>query len=130
MAKKATSTKSANQNRAQKAKTLHEQNSKNRTESIEAIKATYRAERDGVVVQDILAKAKKWQSYHIKLAQDGVGARETGHKLVDGTKEVENYFLTNDEIAGEMKKAAGLQEMIDYIERQIAEPDPNPKVKK
>jgi hypothetical protein len=116
-------TRAANQTRAQKAKAVHQEKSKERANEQQTIKAQYVAARDGDIVQDVLAKAKKFQDYHKKLAQDGVGARRTGHKLVDGSEEVENYFLDKDERVSHLDKAAGLQELVDYLDRMIALPE-------
>lgn len=122
--------KTANLNRAQKAKALHDKKTKERLSNAKAVKALYLQEKESPLIEDILKKANGFIKYHVKLAQDGVGARKTGHKLTNGMDEVENYFFTNEEIAGEMKKAAGLQELVDYIERQIALPEDAPKAKK
>jgi len=102
-----------------KAQETHARKTKERAEEIAQVKHEWQNAKESPIVKDLLAKAKKYQAYHIKIAQDGVGARMTGHKLADGSAEVENYFLSNSEIAGEMKKAAGIQELVDYIERQI-----------
>jgi hypothetical protein len=115
--------KTANLNRAQKAKALHDKKTKERLSDAKAVKAVYLAEREGPLLEDLLKKANGFIKYHVKIAQDGVGARKTGHLLSNGQPEVENYFLSNSEIAGEMKKAAGLQELVDYIERQTKLPD-------
>ena len=118
----------ANRTRVQKTKALHEQNSRQRASDISDLKAAYQAEKDGPVVTDILAKARVFAAYHQKLAQDGVGARKTGYKLENQTDEVENYFLGSEERLANLDKAAGIQELIDYIERQLKTdlPTPNP----
>lgn len=121
--------KAANRTRAQKAKTIHAQKNAERKEEIQAVRSIYREARDSDLLNDLLTKAKRFQDYHVKIAQDGVGARETGYKLADGTKEVENIFLTPVQRAGHLDKAAGIQELVDYIDRMTADPvDPkNPK---
>ena len=116
--------KKANQTRAQKAKIEHEKRTKERLNESRVLKAVYMRERDGDLLEDILVKAKKFMSYHLKIAQDGMGARTTGHKLTDGTPEVENYFLKPAERCSNLDKAAGIQEIVDYIERQTADPVP------
>lgn len=120
----------ANQTRAQKAKAIHEKAQAERTAVAKNTKAIYQAEKDNPLLEDILAKANGFIKYHVKIAQDGVGARKTGHLLTNNQPEVENYFLSNSEVAGEMKKAAGIQELVDYIERQTATPESEVKVKK
>lgn len=120
----------ANQTRAQKAKTVHEKAQAERVKTAKNIKGIYQAEKDNPVLEDILNKANGFIKYHVKIAQDGVGARKTGHLLTNNQPEVENYFLSNSEIAGEMKKAAGIQELVDYIERQLKGPEAEVQVKK
>ncbi len=79
---------------------------------------------------DFRAKAEQFIKYHHKIAQDGMGARPTGYKLQSGEQEIENYYLTDSQIAGEMKKAAGIQEMLDYLDRMLEPPKPiTPKKK-
>ena len=124
------STAAANQTRAQKAKAIHEKAQAERVATAQNTKAIYQSEKDGPLLADILAKANGFIKYHVKIAQDGVGARKTGHLLTNNQPEVENYFLSDSEIAGEMKKAAGIQELVDYIERQTASPEEEVKVKK
>lgn len=125
----ATKTKAANATRGQKAKAIHDENMKALKNDHATLKALYMQEKDSPVIADILAKAKKFQEYHEKLARDGVGARKTGHKLVDGSDEIENYFLSDSEVAGNMKKSAGIQEMVDYINRMLTPPAPVKKAK-
>lgn len=122
-------TQAANKTRAQKAKALHEQKTKERASDQATLKAMYLANPDDPILVDVLAKCQEFISYHVRIAQDGVGARKTGFKLADGTAEIENYFFTNDEVASEMKKAAGIQELLDYLNRQLTIPVA-PKVKK
>lgn len=123
-------TQAANATRAQKAKALHEKKTKERAADAATMKALYLANSDDPILLDIMAKAKSFIGYHTKLAQDGTGARKTGYKLSDGTPEIENYFFSNDEIASEMKKAAGIQELLDYLERQVTLPEAKKQTKK
>lgn len=123
-------TKQANTTRAQKAKTAHSKATKQRASDQATIKSLYLASADDPILLDIITKAEAFIKYHIKLAQDGTGARKTGYKLSDGTAEIENYFFSSDEIAFEMKKAAGIQELLDYINRQLTLPEPKKQPKK
>lgn len=123
-------TSAANKTRAQKAKALHEQKTQERASDQATLKALYLANMNDPILLDIMAKAKSFIGYHTKLAQDGTGARKTGYKLADGTPEIENYFFSNDEIASEMKKAAGIQELLDYLERQTTLPEAKKQAKK
>jgi len=122
--------KSANATRGQKAKAAHQKGTNQRAADQATLKAMYLADSENPLLLDIIAKAESFIKYHVKLAQDGTGARKTGYKLSDGTPEIENYFFSNDEIASEMKKAAGLQELLDYINRQLTLPEPTKKTKK
>lgn len=87
----------------------------------------YQNNRENPVVKDILTKAQKFMAYHVKLAQDGVGARKTGHLLENNTEEVENYFLTPADRVSHLDKAAGIQELLDYINRQLETAVPTPE---
>lgn len=100
-----------------------------RLHKIQDVQASYNRIKGELALTDLLEMCSKFQKYHLKLAQDGVGARETGHKLVDGTAEVENFFLDNNQRAGHLDKAAGIQEIIDYMDRQINPPTAKPVVK-
>lgn len=125
MAKK--NTKQANLTRAQTAKVLHEENTKKRAAEQKSLKALYLSDVENPLLVDILSKARSFINYHIKIAQDGVGSRKTGDTYENGQPVFETYFLTDSEVAGNMKKAAGIQELIDYIERQVKEPLPTQK---
>lgn len=113
-----------NRTRAQKAKALHEQKNKERASDISDTKALYQTEASAPVLADVLTKAHAFMAYHQKLAQDGVGARKTGYRLENGTDEVENYNLNKDDRVRELDKAAGQQELVDFIERQMKQTDP------
>lgn len=108
---------------------LHNRMNKKRKEAADTIKSAYLADKDGLVLSDVLAKARGFVAYHVKLAQDGTGARRTGFKLEDGTAEVENYFLSSSERVTHLDKSAGLLEIIDYIERQLTIPVVEPEQK-
>lgn len=115
-------TKNANVTRAQKVK-LHEQNTKKRASDFATLKAMYLARKDDLLLADVISKCEEFIKYHTKLAQDGVGARKTGYKSTDGTPEIESYFFSNNEIVSEVKKAAGIQEILDYLHRQLILPE-------
>lgn len=123
-----TTAKTIQQNRARAdaARKLHEQRTKERADKAATIKAVFQSERDGLVIQHTLKVAKQFVSYHQKIAQDAQGARQTGYKLEDGTQEVENYFLGKDERVAHLDKASGIQELVDFIERQIKIEEPTP----
>lgn len=113
-----TAVKAANKSRAAKVKE-HAKKTKERAAKIRDTNAMYLSEKDNPILLDLMAKLKTFQAYHNKIAQDGIGARPTGHKLVDGSAEVETIYLTNDQRAGHLDKAAGLQELADYVDRML-----------
>jgi len=122
--------KAANQTRAQKAKAAHQKATKERASDAKAVKAIYLTEKEGPLLEDILKKATGFMKYHLKIAQDGVGSRKTGEKYENGTDVFEVYYLNPAERATHLDKAAGLQELVDYIERQTNVNDPTTAVVK
>lgn len=105
----------------QKTTELHARKTKERTEEAQQIKAYYQADKNSPVVRDLLVKAKKFQEYHIKLAQDGQGARSIGLDPTTREPILEPYALGPNERCSNLDKAAGIQELIDYVDRQIAD---------
>lgn len=103
----------------ERAKQTHTRKTKERKNDTELIRAAYQSEKDGIVLTDILSKANAFANYHTKMAQDGVGARKTGHKLENGTDEMETVFYDHEKRITELDKAAGLLELVDYIQRQM-----------
>ncbi len=97
----------------------HQRKALQRKKDNQAIRAMYQNEGNSDLVQHLLAKAREFAAYHITIAKDGVGARKTGYKLEDGSPEVENYFLKQSERVSHLDKAAGIDELIGYIERQM-----------
>lgn len=106
--------------RAKLAKQTHAKNDKERAQEVVDKRSAYAAAKDSVILVDILEKGNAFIAMHNKIAQDGVGARKTGHKLTNGEEEIENIYLTNNQRAGHLDKSAGLQELMDYIVRQLA----------
>lgn len=106
--------KKANQTRVQKVKAIHEKKEQERKGNHQVLKAEYMKERDSAVVADILAKAKSFAAYHITVGRDGVGANKEGEVI----------YFTNEKRVSEFDRSAGIQEIIDYIERMIALPTP------
>ena len=95
----------------EKRRVLHQKNSEERAKTASDIKAAYQAVADSTVLVDILAKAKVFCTYHTKVAKDGVGYDQKG----------EVTYLTHEKRVSELDRAAGQQELIDYIERQLEE---------
>lgn len=116
--------KKANMTRAQKAKEAHEIASKQRATKIAESKTLYQSESEGPLLEDILERARKYIKYHIKIAQDGVGSRKTGDKYENNQDVMEVYYLTPTERVTHLDKAAGIQEIIDTIERLMEPPKP------
>ena len=90
---------------------------KERANEVIDLKLAYGNKQAQPALADLKSKIQKFQQYHIKIAQDGVGAKKTGYKLSDGSEEIENVYLTSEQRAAHLDKAAGLQEIFDYIER-------------
>lgn len=112
-------------NRIQKVQELHQRKNKERADVISLTKAQYLAEQNSPVVMDILVKAKSFAAYHTRIAQDGVG-----YKSNEKGAEPEIYHLTNEKRVSELDRAAGILEMVEYIERQFkdAPKKPQPEV--
>jgi hypothetical protein len=105
--------------KAQLKKTTKANKDKARANDVVDMKLAYGMPEVKVVLDDLRAKIDLFQKYHLKIAQDAVGARKTGYKLDDGTEEVENVTLNPAERAGHLDKSAGIQEISDYIDRML-----------
>jgi hypothetical protein len=116
-------TKEKNINRAKIAKENHEKASKDRADTINKIHVAFLNGNWDIIYPNLIEKITGFQKYHIKIAQDGVGARTTGYKLEDGSPEVENIYLTASQRASHLDKAAGLEEILDYLNRMTIIPD-------
>lgn len=121
------STRAKNQSNAQKAKAAHETASKQRASDQAALKGAYRAGDGEVILEDLRKKILLWQSLNNKVAQDGVGSRPTGHKLVDGSQEQEYVYLTPTQRASYLDQSKGQQAILDYIDRMLEAPKPKAK---
>jgi len=106
-------------NKIQKAQELHKKNSEERAKKASDIKSAYLAGKDGIVLTDIVKKATTFAEYHVQLAKDGIGYRNTGNKLSDGSPEQELYYFTPEKRTSELDKAVGIEELLNYIKRQI-----------
>ncbi|MCA9325952.1 hypothetical protein KDA23_07920 [Candidatus Saccharibacteria bacterium] len=105
--------------RAQARKALHEKKEKERKAKSEQLKGDYMSIKDAPALEDILAKARSFAAYHSKLAEDGVGARNVG-KDESGAPIVEDYYLTDSQVARELGGASALKQLITYIENQLS----------
>lgn len=124
------STKNANATRAQKAKAAHEEGTKSRANDQQFVKAGYLSGNGEVILEDLKKKIPLWMGLNSKIAQDGVAARATGYKLQDGTPEIENVFLKDSERVGYLNENRGMQKILDYIDRQLTQPQPDQKPSK
>jgi hypothetical protein len=109
-------TKQKNITRAQKAKDAYAKGSQDRASDITTLKYEYRKrqeERDPVL-RDILAKAQAFITYHNRVARDGVAY----------TEQKEIMDLSSERRIRELDRASGLQELVDYIERQCKDDPP------
>ena len=104
--------------RRRAVKELHEKRAKERAEEIQALKAQYVQIKDSPALADIVAKAKQFAGYHLKLAKDGVGARKVG---TDDKNQpiMEDYYLTQEQRVAELDQAKGIEQLISYIEQKI-----------
>ena len=93
-----------------KKQELRLKNTKERAEKIKGIKSAYLAEKNGIVITDLLQKLKLMSEYHAKIAKDCVGYKNEGKEI---------YHLSSEERMKELDKSAGIDEITDYITRQI-----------
>jgi len=122
--------KKANATRAQKKAAVHSEKSESRKNDIQFIKAAYLSGKGEFIIEDLQVKIKAWMSMNNKIAQDGVGNRPTGYKLQDGSPEVETIYLTPEQRASYLDQSKGMQAILDYIDRQVTQPEPDQKPKK
>lgn len=108
------------------AAATHARKSKDRAIVIADLKSLYIKEQENPVLLDVMKKLKSFADYHTKMAKDGVGVRNTGHKLENGEAEMETIYYSSEKRLSELDKAAGLEEMLAYVERQF-EVAPTPK---
>lgn len=62
--------------------------------------------------QDLLSKVKSFGDYHLKIAKDGVGLKDVS----EGRQEI--IKLSHEERVSELDKAAGIEEILDYLTRK------------
>lgn len=104
--------------RAQAKKQLHEQREKERKEKLDQLKAEYAQIKDSLALEDILAKAKQFAGWHLKLAKDGVGSKVVGSND-SGQPVTEEYYLTQEQRISELDQAKGQEQLIAYIEAKL-----------
>jgi hypothetical protein len=107
------------QTRAQARKALHERKQKERQQAAADLKAQYAELAEHPALVDFLEKARSFAAYHNKLAVDGVGARNVGYDD-NGQPILEDYYLTDAQVARELGSTSGLQQLIAYVENKLA----------
>lgn len=105
--------------RAQVKKELHERKQKERQQQAADLKMQYVELAEHPALVDFLQKAHAFLNYHNKLAVDGVGARNMGLDE-DNQPIIEDYYLTDSQVARELGAVSGLQQLITYVENKLA----------
>lgn len=90
-----------------------------RTGEIKALNALYNQSKDDPVILDILKTARELGAYHRTIAEDGVANEATGRVDKDGIAEMQMLRLNDRQRMGHLDKAAGIQEMLNYIDRRV-----------
>lgn len=104
--------------RAQAVKELNARRAEERKRVEDGLKSAYAAIADDPAFKDILAKARQFAAYHTKVAKDRVGMRANGTNASGETK-YEEYNLTEAERLANLDNAAGIEELLAYIERKL-----------
>lgn len=104
--------KKANMTRVQKVKAVHDEKMRERKGQLDVLHAEYLKLKDSPVLSDLLEKARSFAAYHTTIARDGVGADGEGNTI----------YLEPHKRVSELDKAAGIQEIIDYIGRMVDDP--------
>jgi hypothetical protein len=107
--------------RIQKVKDEHQKKANERANKQNELKVSYKKIIDEPAFKDILAKAKQFAAYHLTLAKDGVGYQQTGGKDDSGNPLQATVFFSHEKRVTELDKAAGIEELSNYIERQVSE---------
>lgn len=107
--------------RIQKVKEEHQKKANERASAQNDLKLSYKKIMSEPAFLDILSKAKQFASYHLTLAKDGVGFQQTGEQDASGNAKQATVFFSHEKRVTELDKAAGIEELSGYIERQIAD---------
>lgn len=104
-------------------KVIHDRAAKEREFAVKQIRAMFQSPTHAELLQHILQKAKGLADYHTRIAQDGIGVtKESDDRVV-------TYTLKPSERVSYLDKASGIMEIVDYINRQIHAPAPEPEQK-
>jgi hypothetical protein len=115
-----------NRTRLQKKKEVHQLAAKNRADAQNTLKISYKKIREEPAFADILVKAQGLHDLHLRLAKDGVGYQNTGKMDANGNPEQATVFFTHEKRVTELDKAAGIEELTDYIKRQTSDENITP----
>lgn len=107
--------------RPQAKKEEHQKKANERANHQNELKISYKKIMNEPAFLDILKMAKQYSAYHLKLAKDGVGYQQTGAKDDSGNPVQATVFFSHEKRVTELDKAAGVEEITDYIERQISD---------
>lgn len=105
--------------RAQAKKIAHEKAEEKRKAESEELKANYAKIKDEPALADILAKAKTFAAYHMKIAKDGMGSKQNGF-TESGQPIIVDYRLTSEERIAHLDQASGQEQLIAYIENKLS----------
>lgn len=112
------------QGRAQVKRAQQKKRNEEMAQDVDAMRHSYARIKDEPAFRDILAKAKSFAAYHTKMAKDGVGYRDTGEFDERNQPKQEIVYYTNEKRVSELDKAAGIEELEDYIQRQLGAAKP------
>lgn len=107
------------QGRLQVKRSAHKAKAEARVSEVQSLKHSYAQIQNEPAFLDILAKAKSFAGYHTKMAKDGVGYRDTGRFDENGKPIQEIVYYDQPKRLSELDKASGIEELEDYILRQL-----------
>jgi ribosomal protein L29 len=102
----------------QEKKEVHAKASEERANAQKLLKAEYFKLKENLAMQDLTAKLHSFIEYHTKVAKDGV-AYENG-KDAQGNLFQQTVRFTPQQRVSHLDKAAGLEEIADYLDRQLS----------
>lgn len=88
-----------------------------RNDRLSDVKKLWEAAADGQLVADIRDKLDGFILMHTQMARQGVAVRSTGKRSENG-EELETVFLTSEQRVAHLDQAKGIQEFLDYVDRQ------------
>lgn len=108
----------------------HKEATKERTRHSNDLRISFKKIKDEPAFAEIMRMAKGFADYHSKMAKDGVGYRDNGNRDISGNPQQEIVYFTNEKRVSEMDKAAGIEEVIDYLVRNTSGENLKPLVSK